>query len=216
MTRTDYTKNILNIKDVNIYFYENCLENCKINGIMTKIFKGYITYIPKYYPCCGTVNESTGDIIKWGFKRNCKIILPKVSNYNTILLLDKQRFYCKHWHSTFIAQSTEINKFCNISNNTKLSIKLDLTDKLSEKDIAKRNNVSHNTVNRIIHELSRKTVLPGVLPDIINIDEFKATRDTQGKMALIITNNKTHKTFDILPSRKSNYLKKYFFRFPRK
>ena len=56
----------------------------------------------------------------------------------------------------------------------------------------------------------------GILPDIINIDEFKATRDTVGKMALIITNNKTHKTFDILPSRKSNYLEKYFFKFPRK
>ena len=26
MTHTDYTKNILNIKDDNIYFYENCLE----------------------------------------------------------------------------------------------------------------------------------------------------------------------------------------------
>ena len=218
MTHTDYTKEILNIKDENIYFYENCLENRKINGIMTKIFKGYITYIPKYCPCCGVINESNNDIIKWNYKRNCKIILNKVVNYNTILLLDKQRFYCKHCHSTFIAESSEVNKFCNISNNTKLSIKNDLMDKISEKDIAKRNNVSHNTVNRIIHELSSKTVLPsaGILPDIINIDEFKATRDTVGKMALIITNNKTHKTFDILPSRKSNYLKNYFFKFPRK
>lgn len=133
-------------------------------------------------------------------------------------MLDKQRFYCKHCHCTFIAESNEINKYCNISNNTKLSIKLDLMNKISEKDIAFRNNVSHNTVNRIIHELSSKTVLPqaGILPDIINIDEFKATNDTVGKMALIITNNKTRKVFDILPSRKSNYIKNYFFKFPRK
>ena len=126
-----------------------------------------------------------------------------------ILMLDKQRFYCKHCHCTFIAESNEINKYCNISNNTKLSIKLDLMNKISEKDIAFRNNVSHNTVNRIIHELSSKTILPqaGILPDIINIDEFKSTNDTIGKMALIITNNKTRKIFDILPSRKSNYIK---------
>lgn len=26
MTHTDYTKEILNIKDNNIYFYKNCLE----------------------------------------------------------------------------------------------------------------------------------------------------------------------------------------------
>ena len=35
-------------------------------------------------------------------------------------------------------------------------------------------------------------------------------------MDLIITNNKTRKVFDILPSRKSNYIKNYFFKFPRK
>ena len=218
MTHTDYTKEILNIKDENIYFYENCLENCKINNIDTKIFRGYITYTPLSCPNCGIINKSTQDIIKWNFKRNCKIILPKISNYNAILLLDKQRFLCKHCNSTFITESKIVDKYCNVSNNTKLSIKLDLMDKISEKDIAKRNNVSHNFVNRIIHSLSTKTVLPhcAILPNVINIDEFKATRDTQSKMALIITNNKTHKVFDVLPSRKSNYIKKYFFKFPRK
>lgn len=54
-------------------------------------------------------------------------------------MLDNQRFYCKHCHCTFIAESNEINKYCNISNNTKLSIKLDLMNKISEKDIVFRN-----------------------------------------------------------------------------
>lgn len=89
-------------------------------------------------------------------------------------------------------------------------------NKISEKDISKHFNVSHNKVNRIMHELSRKTVLPGTLPTIMNFDEFKATKDTKGKMAFIITDTKTHKTFDILESRKSNFLKNYFYRFPRK
>lgn len=89
-------------------------------------------------------------------------------------------------------------------------------NKISEKDIAKNNNVSHNTVNRIIHSISNKKVLPGVLPTIMNIDEFKATNDTIGKMAFHIVNNRTGKTFDIIESRKSNFLFKYFMRFPRK
>ena len=38
MTHIDYTKNILNIKDENIKFYENCLENVNINRIDTKFF----------------------------------------------------------------------------------------------------------------------------------------------------------------------------------
>lgn len=216
MTHTDYTKNILNIKDENIFFYENCLKICKINNVDTKVFHGYLSYTPKFCNVCGCVNKSSNDIIKWNWKRNCKIKIPKIANYNAILILDKQRFFCKHCHHTFIAKTNVVDFHKQISNDTELSIKLELMNKISEKDISKHFNVSHNMVNRIMHKLSRKTILPGSLPTIMNFDEFKATRDTDSKMAFIITNNKTGKTFDILPSRNSNYLKKYFFRFPRK
>ena len=216
MTHNDYTKNILNIKDENIFFDENCLKISKINGVDTKIFHGILTYTPEYCDVCGVVNEGYNDIIKWDWKRNCKIKMTKVSNYNTILVLDKQRFYCKHCHHTFIARTNVVDFHKQVSNDTELSIKLELMNKISEKDISKQYNVSHNKVNRIMHELSRKTVLPGNLPTIMNFDEFKATKDTVGKMAFIITDTRTHKTFDILESRKANYLKKYFYRFSRK
>lgn len=42
MAHTDYTKNILNIKDENIYFYDDCLEIKKIKGVKTKIFHGIL------------------------------------------------------------------------------------------------------------------------------------------------------------------------------
>lgn len=212
MTHIDYTKNLLNIKDENINLYENYLEVKKINGVETKFIYAYLTYDINSCPICNHKNC----VIKWSWKRNCIVKIPKVSNFNTIIILDKQRFRCKHCNHTFIATSPLVDKFCNISNNTKLSIKLELMNKSSEKDIALRNNVSHNAVNRIIHELSSKKVLPGVLPSIMNIDEFKATKDTIGKMAFHIINNKTGKTFDIIESRKSNYIFKYFMRFPRK
>ena len=48
----------------NIYFYENCLKICKINNIDTKVFYGYLTYIPEYCYVCGTINQSKNDIIK--------------------------------------------------------------------------------------------------------------------------------------------------------
>ena len=96
MALTDYTKNILNIEDKNIHFYDDCFEIKKINNIETKIFHGYLTYTPETCPKCGCINNGPEDIIKWNFKRNCKIKITKVCNYNTIILLDKQRFYCKH------------------------------------------------------------------------------------------------------------------------
>ncbi len=212
MTHTDYTKKILNIEDENIYFYDDCLEIKKIKGIKTKIFHGYLTYTPEYCPRCGVVNEGFEDIIKWNFKRNYKIKVTKVANYNTILLLDKQRFYCKHCNRTFTASTNVVDFHKQISNDTRLSIILDLMNKGSEKDISIRNNVSTNSTNRILDEISNDTIIKnnGLLPEILGIDEFNATKDTISKLAFIIVDQTNKNIFDINNSRKTLDIDKYF------
>ena len=218
MTHTDYTKKILNIKDENIYFYDNCLEIKKINGINTKIFHGYLTYTPEYCPHCGCINGGFHDIIKWNFKRNCKIKIAKVANYNTILLLDKQRFFCKNCNRTFTASTNVVDFHKQISNDTRLSVILDLMNKGSEKDISIRNNISTNSVNRILDEISNDTIVKnnGLLPEILGIDEFSATKDTISKLAFIIIDQTNKNIFDINPSRKSLDIKQYFRNYPKK
>ena len=218
MTHTDYTKKILNIKDENIYFYDNCLEIKKINGINTKIFHGYLTYTPEYCPHCGCINGGFHDIIKWNFKRNCKIKIAKVANYNTILLLDKQRFFCKNCNRTFTASTNVVDFHKQISNDTRLSVILDLMNKGSEKDISIRNNISTNSVNRILDEISNDTIVKnnGLLPEVLGIDEFSATKDTISKLAFIIIDQTNKNIFDINPSRKSLDIKKYFRNYPKK
>ena len=210
MSYNDYIRNLLNIKDINIYFNENLIQEKVIKGRNTKIIFAILTYIPNYCPLCGVVNESHNDIIKWGFK-SCNIKIPKVSNCDTIVKLHKQRFYCKHCNNTFIAETSLVNKFKSISNNTELQIRLDLMDKISEKDIAKRANVSVCKVDEILNNISSKKVLKHEkLPTQMNWDEFKATRDTTGKMAFMIVDNQKGNIFDILDSRKSIDLYKYF------
>ena len=218
MTHTDYTKKILYIKDENIYFYDNCLEIKKINGINTKIFHGYLTYTPEYCPHCGCINGGFHDIIKWNFKRNCKIKIAKVANYNTILLLDKQRFFCKNCNRTFTASTNVVDFHKQISNDTRLSVILDLMNKGSEKDISIRNNISTNSVNRILDEISNDTIVKnnGLLPEILGIDEFSATKDTISKLAFIIIDQTNKNIFDINPSRKSLDIKQYFRNYPKK
>lgn len=218
MTHTDYTKKILNIKDENIYFYDDCLEIKEIKGIKTKIFHGYLTYTPEYCPRCGCVNKGFDDVIKWNFKRNCKIKVTKVANYNTILLLDKQRFFCKNCNRTFIATTNVVDFHKQISNDTRLSIILDLMNKGSEKDISIRNNVSTNSTNRILDEISNDTIVKnnGLLPEIFGIDEFSATKDTISKLAFIIVNQTNKNIFDINNSRKSLDIDKYFRNYPKK
>lgn len=217
MTHTDYTKNILNIKDENVYFYENCYSEELIKNTKCKVFHGYLTYTPKYCDVCGIINKSSDDIIKWNFLRSKYIRVNKISNYNTYLKLDKQRFYCKHCHHTFTAKTDIVGFHKQISNDVELSIKQDLMDKISEKDIAKRNNVSSNHVNRILHQISEDKLVKnnGTLPSIMGIDEFKATKDTVSKMAFIIVNQDERNIFDINNSRLSLDIEKYFKRYSR-
>lgn len=217
MTHTDYTKKILNIKDENIYFYEDCLEIKKIKGIQTKIFHGYLTYTPTCCPKCGCINRSFNDIIKWDFKKNCKIKLTKVSNYNTLLLLDKQRFFCKHCNHTFTASTDIVDFHKQISNGTRKSVILDLMTKDSEENISFKNGISTNSTNRILHDISKDKLIKnnGKLPTSFGIDEFKVTKDTISKMAFIIVDQNKKNIFDINNSRLSNDIYKYFSRYQR-
>ena len=217
MTHTEYTKFILNIKDNNIHFYEDCLEIVNIKGVDTKVFHGYLTYTPDFCPKCGCINEGYDDIIKWNWKRKCKIKITKACGYNTLLILDKQRFLCKNCNKTFTASTDVVDYHKQISNDTNLNIKLELMQKGSEKDIAKRNNVSSNHVNRILHQISEDKLVKnnGILPTVMGIDEFNATKDTISKMAFIIVNQDNRNIFDINNSRLSIDVEKYFKRYSK-
>ncbi len=215
MSTNNYILNLLDIKDNNIHLLEK-IDYKVIKGVKYKILEGFLTYIPKYCPCCGVINESSSDIIKWGFRKNCIIKITKIANCKSRLILHKQRFLCKHCGNTFIAETNLVNRNKNISNNTELQIVEELMLKQSEKDIANRLDVSVSKIDRKLNDISLHTVLKhSVLPTSMNWDEFKATKDTKGKMAFLIVDNKKGNIFDILDSRKSRDLEKYFRRYPR-
>ena len=206
MSTNNYILNLLNIKDENIHIITESKEKI-VNRKNYKIIEGILTYTPEYCPCCGIINHSTNDIIKWGFRKNCIVKIPKLGNCFTRLILHKQRFFCKHCNNTFIAETNLVNRNKNISNNTSLQIKLELMKKQSEKDIAERMDVSVLVIDRILNEISSNTILRHpTLPKSMNWDEFKATKDTKGKMSFIITDNDNSNLFDINNSRKSRDL----------
>lgn len=207
MSNNDYILNLLNIKDPNIFILNNSIKNKVIKGKNHKIIEAILSYIPSHCPCCGTINDSTNDIIKWGFRKNCKIKIPNISNCRSLLLLHKQRFYCKHCHNTFLAETNLVDKYKNISNNSELQIRVELTKKQSEKDIADRVNVSTSKINRVLNDISSKTLLRHpCLPINMNWDEFKSTNN----MAFMIMDNDKRTIFDIKSSRKSIDLEHYF------
>ena len=214
MSQDYYILKTLNMKDENIHFYDEFVTEENIKGKRSLVYQGYLTYIPEYCPKCGTCYDEK--IEKHGFK-NSLIKVPTVSKLNTYLSLNKQRYYCNHCNKTFTCTTNVVNYGCNISNNTKRSIAVDLIKKRSEKDIAIDNNVSPNTVERIIdsyYELDSK-VYKNTLPQVLSFDEFKSVKSADGAMSFQVCNGKNGKIIDIVEDRKLNSLIRYFSRYSR-
>ncbi len=98
MSNQNYIMEILELKDKNINFYENCYFKEKINNITHKVFEGYLTYQPSHCYKCGVMFDEQFE--KHGFITS-NIKIPNVSGFKSILRLHKQRYLCKHCHPSF-------------------------------------------------------------------------------------------------------------------
>lgn len=208
MSNQNYIMEILELKDNNIHFYENYYYKEKIKGFDCKIFESYLSYQPTHCYKCGSVFDDLFE--KHGFITS-NIKIPNVSGYKTILRLHKQRYLCKHCNKAFTLKSNIVNFGCFISNNTKCHVAKDLLKKRSEKDIAIDNNVSPNTVERIMDSYYDSTkICKNYLPKVLSFDEFKSVKYADGAMSFHLCNGETGKTMDIVEDRRLFSLMKYF------
>ena len=209
MSNQNYITETLELKDSNIIFKENCCYKEKFKEIIHKVYEGYLTYKPDYCPKCGVVFDEKFE--KHGFIIS-NIKLPDVSGFKTILRLHKQRYLCKHCNKAFTLTTPIVNYGCFISNNTKHKIAVDLTKKRSEKDIAFDNNVSPNTVERIIDSYyETQKLYKHHLPEVLSFDEFKSVKTADGAMSFHMCNGVTGQTIDIIEDRRLDNLIKYFY-----
>lgn len=209
MSNQNYIINILNLKDNNITFNDNFYKEVKINNCIHKIFEGFLSYIPDFCPKCGVVFDDKFE--KHGFIIS-NIKIPDVSGYKSILKLHKQRYLCKHCNKAFTLTTDIVNYGCFISNNTKHKIASDLTKKRSEKDIALDNNVSTNTVERVMDSYyETQKIYKHFLPEVLSFDEFKSVKSADGAMSFHMCNGITGQTIDIIEDRRLDNLIKYFF-----
>lgn len=205
---------MLELKDNNIKFYDNFYYKEKIKGITHKIFEGYLSYQPSCCDRCGAPFDEMFE--KHGFITS-DIKIPDVSGFKTILRLHKQRYLCKHCNKAFTLKTNIVKYGCFISLNTKWKIAKDLKDKLSEKDIAKNNNVSPNTVERVLDSYYDSVKLyKNYLPSVLSFDEFKSVKSADGAMSFHLCNGQTGQTIDIVEDRRLDSLIKYFSRYSHK
>src|SRR5699024_10246027 len=124
--------------------------------------------------------------------------------------LNKHRFYCKAFNSTFSASTSNVQKHCFISDHTKAKILVKSTDAQSLTDIAKDRLVSTSTVQRVITTEAKKHHKQyQSLPKHLSFDELKYKK---GQMAFEYVDAETGYIIDILERRDDRAIKEHFIR----
>ena len=215
MAHSYFIRKTLGIKDKNIHFEEQVTEE-RINDQNHLVLYGKLTYTPKAYEKCGTVNRSSADIVKNGTKLST-LKLTHINFKPVLLKLKKQRFLCKHCRSTFVARTKLVDRDCFISNLIKSAISMELAETQSMALIAKHLNVSSNTVSRQLRKYGdglRNNY--DYLPQHISMDEFKSVKNVSGAMSLIFIDARNHEVINIVENRQQGYLRDYFLRYSLK
>ena len=97
-----------------------------------------------------------GKMIKYDFQKPSKIPLLEQVGTPTLLRLKKRRFQCKSCRRVRVAETSIIEKNCQISNLVRQKVTQLLTEKVSLTDIARRLRVSTSTVYRKLDQFTFK------------------------------------------------------------
>lgn len=206
MSHNNSIKKLLNIKEDILKIIN--VEDENIDGITNKVIYAIATKDNSNCPCCSNKLVKNGSKIV-----NIKIL--KSCQYNSILRVKKQRYFCKNCNKSFSQELNFVDKNCSISNDVKLAIKLELREAKTLKSIAKVFNVSQSTVARVIDSFDNYKVNYNYLPEKLCFDEFKSTKDTTAAMSFVYCNAENSEIIDVVEDRKLSSLREYFSRFTK-
>lgn len=199
----DYIKFALDIEDQNIVFKDYFYKIFK-DGLKHKVYVAEL--IQPACSFCGSVNL----IHNGHLKTNIRYITANAS-FPVLIRLLKQRVKCRDCDKRSMAQSSLVNKYCCISNTSKLKILSALTEDRSMTSIAREHNTSVNTVQRVLASCSHRFI-EGYdhLPEHLAFDEFKGV---DKKLHFIYLDGEKHEVIQILRRRIKKDLLKYFGKF---
>ena len=153
-----------------------------------------------------------GKMIKYDFQKTSKIPLLEQAGTPTLLRLKKRRFQCKNCRRVTVAETSIVEKNCQISNLVRQKVTQLLTEKVSLTDIARRLRVSTSTVYRKLDQFTFKKHFDK-LPRVMSWDEFGFKK---GELAFVAQNYETNELITILDNRRQTTIRNYFLKYPLK
>ena len=153
-----------------------------------------------------------GKMIKYDFQKTSKIPLLEQAGTPTLLRLKKRRFQCKNCRRVTVAETSIVEKNCQISNLVRQKVTQLLTEKMSLTGIARRFRVSTSTVYRKLDQFTFKEHFDK-LPAVMSWDEFGFKK---GELAFVAQNYETNELITILDNRRQTTIRNYFLKYPLK
>ena len=153
-----------------------------------------------------------GKMIKYDFQKPSKIPLLEQAGTPTLLRLKKRRFQCKSCRRVTVAETSIVEKNCQISNLVRQKVTQLLTEKVSLTDIARRLRVSTSTGYRKLDQFTFKEHYDK-LPAVMSWDEFGFKK---GELAFVAQNYETNQLITILDNRRQTTIRNYFLKYPLK
>ena len=153
-----------------------------------------------------------GKMIKYDFQKTSKIPLLEQAGTPTLLRLKKRRFQCKNCRRVTVAETSIVEKNCQISNLVRQKVTQLLTEKMALTDIARRLHVSTSTVYRKLDQFTFKKHYDK-LPAVMSWDEFGFKK---GELAFVAQNYETNELITILDNRRQTTIRNYFLKYPLK
>lgn len=157
---------------------------------------------------------------------HCDSFTQKIHDYRTSILKDlpfmgkktflhyrKRRYHCPHCRKHFYESFSLLPKYCRITTRLAFYAIHLLKSRQSVHSVAELLGVSDSFIFRRMQDISYPK--PSHLPLVLSIDEFRGNAGGQ-KFQAILTDARSHKLFDILPSRSQASLMQYLNGFPNK
>lgn len=196
MPTIDFTSKLLQLEDAIIENIESFSDHVEI------LF--HLKRHPHTCPYCGFITEKIHDY------RLSKIKDTPIAGQKTILCYRKRRYHCDSCGKHFYENFSLVPKHCHTTKRLSFySIHL-LNARQSVHSVASHLGVSDSFIFRRMKDVNYPK--PTHLPSVLSIDEFKGNANRE-KFQAILTNPKTHKVLDILPSRSQATLSNYFSTF---
>lgn len=194
----DDTTNLLGLEDVVVKKVENINDELHIEIELPRR--------AQRCPCCKSKTEKIHD-----YRNQCIRDLPAFGK-KVYLHLRKRRYICKKCGKRFYENNSFLPKYSHVTQRLVAKVIGSFHETVSATHIAKENNISVSSALRYFDLVSYGS---GKLSRVLSIDEFKGNAGGE-KFQTIITDASSHTIKDILPSRKTADLVKYFMKFPRK